>query len=61
MGRHVWEEPACGARFRVAEGGGEERPHVTMPRLLSEQFAPGSSLRLDRAISAEHVCFFFFV
>jgi hypothetical protein len=26
MGRPVWEEPACGASFRAAEGGGEERP-----------------------------------
>jgi hypothetical protein len=27
MGRPVWKLPACGARFRAAEGGGEERPH----------------------------------
>jgi hypothetical protein len=26
MGRPVWELPACGACFRAAEGGGEERP-----------------------------------
>jgi hypothetical protein len=26
MGRPVWKLPACGARFRAAEGGGEERP-----------------------------------
>jgi hypothetical protein len=26
MGQPVWEEAACGASFRAAEGGGEERP-----------------------------------
>jgi hypothetical protein len=29
MGRPVWELPACGARFRAAEGGGEERPETS--------------------------------
>jgi hypothetical protein len=26
MGRPIWKEAACGARYRAAEGGGEERP-----------------------------------
>jgi hypothetical protein len=29
MDRPVWEEPACGARFRAVEGGGEEHPTKT--------------------------------
>jgi hypothetical protein len=28
MGRPIWEEAACGASFRAAEGGGEERSGV---------------------------------
>jgi hypothetical protein len=29
MGQPVWEEPACGTRFRAVEGGGEEHPTKT--------------------------------
>jgi hypothetical protein len=38
MGQPVWEEPACGARFRAAEGGGEERPAAAgCPSALTHQ------------------------